>query len=58
MTEENYFVSVDIADNRDIGVVIVFEDLGAKLKQVKTFTGNEAIDIYERLTGKKVKRKE
>lgn len=58
MTEENYFVSVDIADNRDIDVVIVFEDLGAKLKQVKTFTGNEAIDIYERLTGKKVKRKE
>ena len=49
---KGYLVGVDISES-DEAVVQVVEAEGLKRKLVKTFTGDDALYIYEVLTGQK-----
>ena len=51
---ESYIVGVDIAEDRDLSVLMVSRLDGNKMAIVHTFNGSEAEEMYERLTNQKI----
>ena len=52
---ESYIIEVDISENRDLSVLMVSRLDRNKMAIVHTFNGSEAEEMYERLTGQKLR---
>lgn len=53
VVEEQFIVDVDISDDINECIVMVYRCRGcSNPKLVKSFTGKEAVETYERLIGK------
>lgn len=51
--EEEYFIDVDLSDNDDECVVLIFRQRGSKIKMVNSFTGKDARKFFEVLNGER-----
>ena len=49
--EENYFIDVDLSEDRNRSSVMVYRSVGSTVKMVNSFTGKEAKLIHDILTG-------
>lgn len=51
---ESYLVSIDISENDEAVIQVVTVERGGNYKCINTITGQEAIDIYTKLTKKEI----
>jgi hypothetical protein len=56
LISESYIIGVDISDGEDLPVITVAKSTGSKLTHVNVVIGDEAKDLYEKLTGMSVER--
>ena len=49
--EENYFIDVDLSEDRNRSSVMVYRSVGSTVKMVNSFTGEEAKLFHDILSG-------
>lgn len=54
---ESVIVSVDFTNGEDVGVLIVGRQKNGKVEIINAFQGQEAVELYKKLTIKKVSEK-
>ena len=54
MKKENYIIGIDVSDGKAESVLTVGRLNGANMAIIKYFRGEEAEEMYERLTDQKV----
>ena len=56
-TAECYLVSVDFSHGKDAGIMLVGKQTNGVVDIVNAFQGEDALEIYQKLTTKKEKEK-
>lgn len=51
--EENYFIDVDLTDDERTSVITVYRQRGSAIRMVNSFTGEEAVRLFEILNGER-----
>lgn len=48
--EENYFIDVDLSDEKN-SIVMIYKQTGSTVKMVNSFAGKNAVKFYDLLSG-------